>query len=102
MIAVVENRSQDEYRLAGLHNKYVANKQWLINTRYREEFHAPTMTIMDYPLPIGAVPGSHNKTFSIEGFLGMERQSVKYAGHAIGFVFCPFICPEVNYAIFKR
>ena len=64
-IAVVENRSQDEYRLAGLHNKYVLNKQWLINTSYREEFHAPTMTIMDYPLPIGAVPGSHNKVSSL-------------------------------------
>ncbi|KAG2226545.1 hypothetical protein INT45_014289 [Circinella minor] len=57
---------------------------------------------MDYPLPIGAVPGSHkNKTFSVEEFLGMERQYVKYIGYAIGFVFCPFICPEIDYAIFK-
>ncbi|KAG2224843.1 hypothetical protein INT45_008025 [Circinella minor] len=56
---------------------------------------------LSFFLPIGAVPGSHNKNFIIEGFLRMERQYVKYVEHVIGFVFCPFICPEVDYAIFK-
>ncbi|KAI9494375.1 hypothetical protein BDB00DRAFT_974414 [Zychaea mexicana] len=74
---VVKDRSTPVYKQASKDGKVVASTWWLTNTIMRGEKHAPTSTLVDYPMPRGGIPGSQAVIVTITGYRDTARDYLR-------------------------
>ncbi|CAO3629855.1 unnamed protein product [Cunninghamella blakesleeana] len=72
-IAIMKDRSSQEYRKIYKSNIMIASVFWLTNTLYRECLLPPLSTIWDYPTPRGGIVGMENMLITVSGYVSEPR-----------------------------